>query len=352
MTGDLSSQNNAHVGSDAAATETSSKTSSLLTVLRGQLIIDVGGLALVEEDIELLKHPRVSGVILFQRNFKTSDQLKDLCDSIHAVKSELLIVVDQEGGRVQRFSGKGFLELPSLKSLGQLALNESQTAQKKARNVGYNMAQSLLEIGIDLCLAPVLDCEPDLGTQPGDVLHERCFSNNPEEIIRLAAAYISGMADAGMPAIGKHFPGHGGIQGDTHQTSEGDPRSLEALMQRDILPYIALQSALSGIMLSHVCFPQIDHLPCSLSKTWVNILREQLKLSQVILTDCLSMKAVVNLYSDPIDRVKIAFESGIDLALLCNDRSAVKRVLSQLSTARNYDLQVKLEHWKASIGIS
>lgn len=123
-------------------------------------------------------------------------------------------------------------------------------------------------------------------------------------------------------------------------------------MQRDILPYIALQSALSGIMLSHVCFPQIDHLPCSLSKTWVNILREQLKLSQVILTDCLSMKAVVNLYSDPIDRVKIAFESGIDLALLCNDRSAVKRVLSQLSTARNYDLQVKLEHWKASIGIS
>lgn len=352
MTGDLSSQHNAHVGCDATIAEAPSTTSSLLSVLRGQLIIDLGGLVLVEEDIELLKHPRVSGVILFQRNFQTSDQLRNLCDSIHAVKSELFILVDQEGGPVQRFLGEGFLELPSLKSLGELALDDSQVAQKKSREVGYSMAQSLLEIGIDLCLAPVLDCEPDLGTQVGDVLHERCFSNNPEKIIRLAAAYISGMADAGMPAIGKHFPGHGGVQGDTHQTCEEDPRSLDALMQRDILPYIALQSALSGIMLSHVSFPQIDNLPCSLSKTWVNIVREQLKFSQVILTDCLSMQAVANVCSDPIDRVKIAFESGVDLVLLCNDRSAVRRVLSQLSTARNYDLQVKLEHWKAGIGVS
>tara|TARA_B100000683_G_C12485408_1_gene552869 strand:- start:17 stop:1054 length:1038 start_codon:yes stop_codon:yes gene_type:complete len=314
-------------------------------LLHGQLAVDIEGFTLTEEDIEVLKHPRVSALILFSRNFKNIAQLKALTNSVHGVDSSLLILIDQEGGAVQRFVGEDFPALPSLKSIG--LIQDPKQAQQYARTVGAQMAKSLLNVGVDLCLGPVLDCEPLTGTQTGDVLHERCFSHRSEQVMELAAAYIRGMSDAGMHAVGKHFPGHGGVAGDTHYTTQVDQRSLDELMQRDILPYVGLSHSLSGIMLSHVCFPKIDTLPCSLSSHWVQWIRDVLNFKGVIMTDCLSMAAISKIYPDPIDRIRLVFQSGGDLALLCNDRAGVKRVLSQLSRVRHQPLHKKLSILKS-----
>lgn len=305
----------------------------------GSLIIDLEGTALSSEEEALLQHPLVGGVLLFSRNFASPEQLTMLCQAIRETRKQpLLLMVDQEGGRVQRFIN-GFTRLPSMSTLGKYFPNDLPKACEKATDCGWLMASELLAVGIDLSLAPVLDLNKGKNTVIGD----RAFHADPNVVIALAQAFILGMREAGMAATGKHFPGHGSVSVDSHIAMPVDKRFLSEIEQDDMLSFTGLvKTGISAIMAAHIIFPNVDTLAVGFSRVWLqDILRKKLGFKGVVLSDDLNMEGA-NISANYAERVIAAREAGCDFALLCNNRRGVITVLETVPSSSN---QVNREKW-------
>jgi len=293
----------------------------------GSLIMDLQGKTLSSEDRDILNHPLVGGVILFAVNYESREQLTYLCNQIRSArKTPLLIMVDQEGGRVQRFIDE-FTRLPFMSVFGERYDENPIHTLELAKDCGWLMATELLSTGIDLSLAPVLDLNKGVSS----VIGKRAFHADPIAVIAIASAFMSGMQEAGMQATGKHFPGHGSVQLDSHIANPVDERSLEEIENDDLLPFTGLINAgLSAIMAAHIVFPKIDTMPVGFSRYWLKtILRGKLGFTGVILSDDLNMQGA-NISAHYGDRVKAAREAGCDFVLLCNNRKGVVQVLDDL----------------------
>lgn len=290
------------------------------------LLIDLAGLTLEQEEIELLEHPLVAGLILFSRNFHDRAQLQALIQSVRQkVKKPLLITVDQEGGRVQRFR-EGFTQLPAMQAFSALIQDPVQQ-QEMAFEAGWQMAAEMTALDIDLSFAPVLD----LGHQC-KAIGDRSFGYKVKSAVDLAANFIRGMHQAGMAATGKHFPGHGHVIADSHLETPYDERSQEDIFNQDIQPFQQLieQNLLQAIMPAHVIYSQCDNQPASGSKFWLqDVLRRQLNFNGAIFSDDLGMKGA-GFMGDFVARSEQALNAGCDLLLLCNERDGVIQVLDNL----------------------
>ncbi len=289
----------------------------------GPLIIDVSGLELTAEDREVLAHPLVGGTILFTRNFQSREQVTQLvADMREAAGKPLLVTVDHEGGRVQRFRDSGFTKLPPVALLAEIAADDSAAARRTASELAWLMAMELRGADIDLSWAPVLDRH----TGASDIIGNRAFGADQATINQLAGAYITGMAELGMAATGKHFPGHGTVVGDSHELLPVDDRPM-AELQQDIDCFVSLLPRLQGIMMAHVVYPQVDELPASFSPRWIQQeLRDKLEFQGAVVCDDLSMKGAVVIGDYPA-RAKAALAAGCDWLPVCNNRDGVKAIL-------------------------
>lgn len=310
---------------------------SVLNLPLGPLMVDVPGTSLTEQDIKLLLQPSVGAVILFSRNYESRQQLIELTKEISQLRSPaLLIAVDQEGGRVQRFR-EGFYKLPSMNSFSATFDEHPKLAYELASTAGELMAAELIEVGIDFSFAPVLDCA-DLQSK---VIGDRGFHHNPFAIAELAGAFIKGMNLAGMSATGKHFPGHGGVIEDSHVDLPVDHRPLSDLESCDLIPFQNLANQLGGIMTAHVAFPQIDDVLPTYSPFWLQtILRQRLGFSGVIFSDDLTMTGAIAGAigtGTPSQRTELALAAGCDMALICNDPEAANQVASSLNGNHRVD---------------
>ncbi|WP_417442378.1 beta-N-acetylhexosaminidase [Idiomarina abyssalis] len=285
-----------------------------------QVMIDIAGTELTAEDKKLLAAPAVNGLILFTRNFASLEQLQALTREARAAAGKpLLIAVDHEGGRVQRFR-QGFSAIPAMGSLQQIE-NEDER-QRAARDLGWLMAAEVQAVGIDISFAPVLDVD-----DCSDVIGERAFSAVPSEISKLASSFIEGMHEAGMACTGKHFPGHGSVQADSHIAIPEDDRTLEQIRAHDLKPFLSLSQKLDGIMPAHVIYPQIDPQPAGFSEFWLQqILRSELQFNGTIFSDDLSMQGAT-VAGDMQQRAVAALNAGCDMILVCNDRAGAVQVL-------------------------
>lgn len=298
----------------------------------GALIADVAGLSLTSEDKEILAHPLIGGVILFSRNYESRQQLHELCQQIRkASPAPVVLMVDQEGGRVQRFIAE-FTRLPHMSIFGELYDQDPVLACARAEECGWLMAAELMSVGVDLSLAPVLDVNKGLSS----VIGQRAFHASHDGIVRLASAFIAGMHAAGMAATGKHFPGHGSVSLDSHIAIPVDTRTLSDIEADDILPFKGMMAAgLDAIMAAHIIFPQIDQLAVGFSRRWLqDILRQRLGFKGVIFSDDLNMEGA-NISGDYADRFVAARDAGCDLALLCNNRHGVIQVLDGVSHVKH-----------------
>lgn len=285
----------------------------------GPLMIDIAGSELTEFDRERLVHPLVGGIILFGRNYSNPEQLAALTTAIHALRQpQLLIAVDHEGGRVQRFRD-GFTRLPTMATLGRLHDQNQEAAWAATRDVGYVLAAELRSRGVDYSFTPVLDL--DYG--PSRVIGDRAFHRQPEVVIALANALGQGLREGGMGSCGKHYPGHGFVIPDSHLELPVDNRPLEA-MQSDIEPYRQLR--LDGVMAAHVIYDCFDCNTAVFSNKWISYLRDDIKFNGVIFTDDLSM-AGAGVAGDMLNRVEAAHRAGCDMLLVCNSPDAVGQVL-------------------------
>ncbi len=290
----------------------------MTTPLYGSLMVDIAGTWLTAEDRQLLRQPEVGGLIIFARNIENPRQVRELCESIRAVRPDLLLAVDQEGGRVQRLR-QGFVKLPAMRAIAGCS-----DAEQLARQCGWLMATEVLAVGLDLSFAPVLD----LDHARSAVVGHRAFEGDPERATQLAGAFIRGMAEAGMAATGKHFPGHGWAEADSHVAIPTDERSLEEIRQNDLRPFAALSRDLAAVMPAHVIYPQVDSQPAGFSRRWLqDILRGELGFEGVIFSDDLSM-AGAHVVGDAASRIEAALTAGCDMGLVCNDRAAAELALS------------------------
>jgi len=292
----------------------------------GPIMLDLDGTRLTAEEKTLLQHPLVGGVIYFSRNYESIEQIEQLSSTIREIRPEILIAVDQEGGRVQRFK-EGFTRLPAMQRFLPLYRKNPASATTLIKDCGWLMASELLCVGIDFSFAPVLDVDD----HHCSVIADRAFSNQPEQVIELASAFIDGMHEAGMAATGKHFPGHGNVNQDSHLTLPEDDRSMEDIASSDMLPFRQLASSLDAIMPAHIRFPQIDpEHPVGFSTYWLqDILRKQLQFSGVIFSDDLTMEgaAIAGSYSE---RAHLAIAAGCDMVLICNHRAGALEVIRTL----------------------
>lgn len=305
----------------------------------GPVMLDVAGLELTAQDRERLLHPQTGGVILFSRNYQSPEQLHELVQQIHRLRSPRLIVaVDQEGGRVQRFR-EGFQRLPAMGLLGDLYDENPQKALSMSENIGWIMAAELLYYGVDLSFAPVLD----LGHKISSVIGDRAFHTHPEAIVRLANALIRGMNHAGMEAVGKHFPGHGSVEGDSHHMMPFDRRLETTIMDHDLVPFKrVINNHLTGIMMAHVIYEQVDPMSAGFSSHWIkNILREQLGFQGVVFSDDLNM-AGAEIAGSFSQRAAASLEAGCDMLLVCNNPEGADEVLHSLSDYNNPVSQLRL----------
>lgn len=288
--------------------------------MSGSLMLDIAGTWLTAEDRRLLRQPEVGGLILFARNIEHPQQVRELCAAIRAERPDLLLAVDQEGGRVQRLR-QGFVRLPSMQ-----ALAAAPDALRLAGHCGWLMACEVLAVGLDFSFAPVLDLDHGRST----VIGSRAFGSDPARVSELAAAFIAGMRAAGMAATGKHFPGHGWPEADSHVAIPRDERSLDEIRACDLKPFVALAPQLDGIMPAHVIYPQVDEQPAGFSRRWLqDILRGELGYQGVIFSDDLSM-AGAHVAGAADARVAAALDAGCDMALVCNDRGAAELALDYL----------------------
>ena len=292
----------------------------------GPLMVDVAGLELTPEDREVLRHPLVGSVILFTRNYANSEQLARLVADIHSVRQPALIVgVDHEGGRVQRFRA-GFSALPPLRRIGHEFDLDAKHGLTLARSMGWLMAAELRAHGIDLSFAPCVDL--DYGVS--EVIGDRAFHAKPDAVAQLALAYMQGMKDAGMAATAKHFPGHGAVVADSHQSLPVDRRDWAGVAD-DVLPYRRLiANGLPGVMVAHVLFPAVAPEPASLSRRWIqNALREELRFEGAVFADDLSMGGAKE-FGDIVARASAALAAGCDVLPVCNDRASVLKLFDEL----------------------
>ncbi|ABI56676.1 beta-N-acetylhexosaminidase [Alkalilimnicola ehrlichii MLHE-1] len=296
-------------------------------MLLGPLMMGLEGTRLSSEERTLLCHPRVGGVILFSRNFQSPEQLRALTDAIHALRRPpLLIAVDQEGGRVQRFR-EGFTRLPAPGVLAAVYDRDPAQARALSHDMGWLMASELLACGVDFSFAPVLD----LGRGVSRVIGDRAFHSRPEAVVHLARGWVAGMRDAGMAAVGKHFPGHGSVAPDSHLELPRDPRARSALEGADLVPFRRLAGdRLPGMMTAHVIYQAIDPLPATFSGYWIGeVLRGELGYEGAVFSDDLGMAAAAE--AGPLPRrARAAMEAGCDMVLLCNHPEAVPAVLRHL----------------------
>lgn len=296
-------------------------------MLHGPVMIDLLGTEISPEDRELLLHPATGGVILFSRNFSSVQQLYRLVHEIHELRSpNLLIAVDQEGGRVQRFRD-GFTALPPA---GRFELHfgeDLRAAKHAARELGWLMAAELRAVGVDFSFAPVLDLNLGLSSVIGD----RAFADTPDKVGQLAGAWMLGAREAGMVSVGKHFPGHGGVVADSHLALPVDDRALENLLEQDLRPFARLiDNGLEGIMPAHVIYAACDKQPAGFSDFWLHhVLRGKLRFQGVIFSDDLSMAAAehAGCYAE---RALAALKAGCDMVLVCNNPTGAHEVLEEL----------------------
>ncbi|PKM34505.1 MAG: beta-N-acetylhexosaminidase [Gammaproteobacteria bacterium HGW-Gammaproteobacteria-12] len=288
--------------------------------MQGSLMMDIAGTWLSAEDRQMLRQPEVGGLIIFARNIESPRQVRELCQSIRAVRPDLLLAVDQEGGRVQRLR-QGFLRLPAMR-----AIADNDNAEELAEHCGWLMATEVLAVGLDLSFAPVLD----LDHQRSAVVGSRAFEGDPQRATTLAAAFIRGMHQAGMAATGKHFPGHGWAEADSHVAIPLDERSLDEIRTCDMQPFKRLAHELDAVMPAHVIYSQVDEQPAGFSRRWLqDILRGELGFEGVIFSDDLSM-AGAHVVGDAGKRIEAALAAGCDMGLVCNDRGSAELALSAL----------------------
>ena len=292
-------------------------------------MLDLAGTALAEDEVELLQNPQVGGVILFARNVESRQQVEALVAQIRAVAPHLLIAVDQEGGRVQRFRDD-FSPLPAMQKLGDLTARDREAGLALCRDSGWLMASEGIACGLDISFAPVLDVDRDTSSIIGD----RAFSDQPQRVIDTAAAFIEGMNEAGMAATGKHFPGHGGIFADSHLEAPLDQRDWQQLWEHDLRPFVALCPVLGGIMPAHITFPAIDPDSVGFSNFWLReILRDKLGFNGVIFSDDLTMKGA-DVAGGYQRKAELALQAGCDMILVCNDRSGALEVLDYMTAEK------------------
>lgn len=306
----------------------SAAASPLVSLQPGPVMVDVAGHRLTDHERERLLHPLVGGVILFSRNYADRSQLAALCAEIHAVRNEpLLIAVDHEGGRVQRFRDDGFTPLPCMRALGETWDADPQQAMKAATAVGFILAAELRACGVDLSFTPVLDLDYGVSKVIGD----RAFHRDPSTVSSLARALIQGLGRAGMAACGKHFPGHGAVEADSHHEIPVDTRDLESILQEDAAPYAWLgHLVLPSVMPAHVIYPEVDPRPAGFSKVWVqHVLRERLSYDGVVFSDDLTMEGAT-VAGDILARADAALGAGCDMVLVCNRPDLVDELLARL----------------------
>lgn len=296
----------------------------------GPIMLDVEATELGAADRERLMHPAAGGVILFSRNFASTEQLRCLTASIHAMRSpSLLVAVDHEGGRVQRFRD-GFTAIPAMRELGKLWDDNASRAKHIAQEVGFVLAAELRAHGIDLSFAPVLDVDHGSSSVIGD----RSFHADPQAVAELARALITGFRRAGMGAVGKHFPGHGFVRADSHYEVPVDERSYVEIEAGDLVPFRRLiEAGVGAIMPAHVIYPAVDSRPAGFSETWLKeVLRRKLGFDGVIFSDDISMEAA-SVAGGVVERAQAALGAGCDVVLVCNDPRAAGRALEGLEYA-------------------
>jgi len=293
----------------------------------GPLMLGLAGPTLSTEEKDILRHPQVGGVILFTRNYQTPEQLAALTTAIRALRQPpLLLAVDHEGGRVQRFR-EHFATLPAARRLGDSYDRDRRRGCQLAQTSGWLMAAELRAVGVDFSFAPVLDVDRGLNTVIGD----RAFHHDPAAVTALACAYVDGMHQAGMAAVGKHFPGHGGVAADSHHALPVDGRTLAVLAGADITPFARLIAhGVEGMMPAHVLYPAVDAQPAGFSARWLQtVLRQQLGFQGAIFSDDLDMAGAAAV-GTPAERAQAALAAGCDMVLACNDRQAALAILDAL----------------------
>lgn len=293
----------------------------------GPVMLDVTGTGLDAEEREILRHPAVGGVILFARNFESAAQVAALCGAIHELRDpHLLVAVDQEGGRVQRFRDD-FTRLPAAGRFGELADRHPANARRAAGSVGWLMAAELRAVGVDFSFAPVLDLDRGVSRVIGD----RAFGESVNAVSDLALAWAEGVRAAGMAAVGKHFPGHGGVAADSHEELPSDDRPFRDIEMEDLVPFQRMiQRGLEAVMPAHVVYPRVDPNPAGFSPFWLRrVLREKLGFQGVIFSDDLNMAAAAA-GGGYAERAGTALEAGCDVLLVCNNRPAALEVVESL----------------------
>jgi beta-N-acetylhexosaminidase len=282
------------------------------------LIIDIAGLSLSKTDKRRLKHPLTGGIILFARNWENRAQLTALCKDIKKIRADLLICVDHEGGRVQRFKTDGFTHLPPMRALGELWLKDAMAATNAATACGYVLGAELRSCGVDFSFTPVLDL--DFGES--SVIGDRAFARDPRVVGLLAKSLMHGLLQSGMANCGKHFPGHGFVKADSHIDIPVDKRSLKAILADDAAPYDWLNTTLTSVMPAHVIYPKVDARPAGFSEKWLTyILRGQLGFGGAIFSDDLSMAGARIIDGREVSYTEaavVALNAGCDMVLLCN----------------------------------
>lgn len=300
----------------------------------GPVVLDPLGPVLTEDDRRRMQHPACGGVILFARNFENAVQLQALTDEIHALREPaLLIGVDHEGGRVQRFRDS-FTALPPMRALGRLWDRNRESGRAAARAAGYIIAAELAAHGLDYSFTPVLDL--DYGAS--EVIGDRALHFDPVAVGALAAALIQGLADGGMAAVGKHFPGHGFVAADSHVAIPVDERPLAEILSKDLAPYgPAIAAGLAGVMPAHVVYPRVDREPAGFSRVWLkDVLRGRLGFEGVVFSDDLSMAGASGA-GDHVARARTALGAGCDMVLVCNDPQAADQLLQALQNQPQVD---------------
>ena len=302
---------------------------------RGPVMLGIEGCELTAADRERLAHPLTGGAILFTRNYETPAQLAALCAAIHGLRDPpLLIAVDHEGGRVQRFR-EGFTQVPAMRSLGELWDRDVAAAAREAARAGWTLASELRAHGVDFSFAPVLDL--DYGAS--GVIGDRAFHRNPNAVAHLAASLCAGLAAGGMAAVGKHFPGHGFVAADSHEALPEDARTFERIAVDDLVPFaVTIAHGLEGVMPAHVVYPAVDGEPAGYSRKWLqDVLRERLRFGGAIFSDDLGMAGAAGA-GDIVARADAAYRAGCDIVLACNDMSASDQLLERWKPASSPEL--------------
>jgi beta-N-acetylhexosaminidase len=312
-------------------------------------MLDIVGLELSQAERDRLQHPLVGGVLLFSRNYESPERLRSLVRDIHSLRDpHLLVAVDHEGGRVQRFRD-GFTELPPMRVLGSVYDENPKRAKRLAETCGWLMASELRAAGVDFSFAPVLD----LDRGKSKVIGDRAFHSDPETVADLAHAYMMGMSHVGMSATGKHFPGHGGVAGDSHTEIPVDGRGYADIYAEDILPFERMINfGLAAVMPAHVVYAQVDPNPAGFSRFWLqDILRTHLGFQGVIFSDDLSM-AGATLAGDMLGRSRAALHAGCDMILVCNDINAADKVLDGLGAHNDPVSHLRLVRMHGRAGVT